>query len=258
MPGGTYFLDTTAFADAIFGRPEKRRAVKACLEGKTLGSSTYVREQFRATFLHASIMAFNELLVTGDPLEVLSLTDEWQFFTTGQGQKARMVVIHLLRADGVDADDKLDTLERMITRDIMREFGRLAQVITNETECCLCHGQPEKDAQGFFELKRKCTLSDPRPCKIEAFWNVRTLQLSAIAKLDHPEGAAKAAKEVVEENQLPRGKRCYVALSDAVIVAEAPEGSTLVTSNVKDFNPLAAAIGGRTVIDHSPTEAEPT
>lgn len=64
------------------------------------------------------------------------------------------------------------------------------------------------------------------------------------------ESVRKAASEV-REGEEPRGRKCEVALSDAVMVCDSPPGSDLLTSNTKHFEPLCAAVdGGRAVVDY--------
>jgi hypothetical protein len=74
----TVFLDTTVFADRIFGRRELRREIDALLFGKRVVSSLYVREQFRATFLRAAVLVYNNLRETRDPWEVIRRTDHYR------------------------------------------------------------------------------------------------------------------------------------------------------------------------------------
>jgi hypothetical protein len=146
-----------------------------------------------------------------------------------------------------DVDDKLATLDRWIQRDIMRRFDRGVDVLDG-TGCCLCHSHPTKDEQGVYRFRKSCTLEEPRPCQIDHFWNNRESMLRAIGKQTStvPTPIREAAKEVIA-GKPPRGQRCWVHLSDAVIACESPPGSELSTTNLKDFQPLANAIGeGRT------------
>lgn len=260
MNDGPFFLDTTTFADSLFGGSGVSRAIRELLKGHPVLTSNYVREQFRATFLRAAVLAYNHLAETKDPWEVVRRTDQYQFFTRGEGAKARKVIARLMENTDAEVSDKLATLERLIEFEMMRLFERLA-ALRDDTKCCLCPDDPKRDPNGIYRFAKNCTLKDPRPCVIEAFWQSRQDDLNALASADPSskenrpiEQAIKAANEVVHAGQLPRGQRCYVALSDTSIVAESEPGSTLVTSNLRDFVPLAAIIGRRSVQGYLPTQ----
>jgi hypothetical protein len=249
------YLDTTVFADYVLGGTRQVRSIQAALTGRVARSTRYVREQFRATFLRAAILLYNQLLETRDPAEVLRRTDQFAFFTRGDGVKSRRVFARLLADDRSDWADKLASLERLIEQDLMREFDSLATG-SDRTACCQCWGEPTRDENGFYRFTKSCTLKDPRPCRIEEFWVERHEELRRLASADGrltsdgATAASRAAREV-ESGGLPRGKRCYVHLSDPVIIAEAEPGSLLMTSNASDFEPLTAVIAGsRAVINY--------
>jgi len=251
MPAGTVFLDTTVFADRFFGGRDARREIDSAISGHTVKSSGYVREQFRATFLRAAVMVHNALRTTPDPAEVLLQTDHFAFFQKGEGVKARKVLSNLLRHQNSNAEAMLVTLQRLVEFDLMSSFDRLA-TLTDDTKCCQCPDDPKADDNGIYRFSKKCTLDDPRPCAIKEFWQKRQVALTVLAAQPtaHPEKTRKAAAEVVQ-GKPARGQRCFVHLSDAVIVAEAEPNSTLLTSNTVDFNPIAEAFGeGRTVVGY--------
>jgi len=248
MEGSPLFLDTTVFADRLFGGGERARSIRALLANRPVVSSNYVREQFRATFLRAAVLTYNLLLEKGDPLEVIRLTDNYSFFTTGDGVKARKILVTLLQNGATDATDKLASLERLIEFDMMRQFDTMALLI-DATQCCQCPDDPVRDENGFYRFKKLCSIADPRPCVIEKFWTERLNELSNLAEADRQEhkqlaNTISAAAETIQGNP-PRGRRCFVHLSDAVICAEAEQGSTLVTSNLRDFVPLTRIMGGK-------------
>ena len=247
----TVFLDTTVFADRILGRREKRREIDALLAGKNVVSSSYVREQFRATFLRAAVLVYNNLHETRDPLEVLRRTDHYRFFKRGDGVKARKILSALLEDSAMDVDDNLEHMERLIEVDLMGKFDRMAK-ITDETACCICAKDPIRDEHGIYHFEKSCTLEAPRPCRIESFWTSRRTGLDQLAAaVDDVPPAARAARETLDGHP-PRGIRCYVHLSDAVIVAEAAAGSEVMSTNAKDFEPLIRILGsGRRMLRYS-------
>jgi hypothetical protein len=116
------FLDTTVFADRLFGTPAVRRIIDGILAERPACATKYVREQFRATFLRAAVLVYNQMHETGDTCETLRRTDEFAFFTRGEGVKARKVLVKILQDSDADSSDKLATLERLIEVDMLRDF----------------------------------------------------------------------------------------------------------------------------------------
>jgi hypothetical protein len=244
-----YFLDTAAAADGIFGARSTRHAIATLLCESGARSSSYVREQFRATFLRAAILLYNSLFETRDAAEALRRTDQWAFFQKGEGVKARKIFSTLMEDGRVDVEDRLATLERLIEFDMMRLFDELARTLGDETRCCLCAKEPVRDGQGVFRFKQDCTVARPTACHIEIFWERKREELEAVATSQDPElpEMVRETATSVRNGGAARGKACYVHLSDATIAAEAPPNTVLLTSNMKDFVPIARAIGkGRT------------
>lgn len=252
MASRQIFLDTTAFADRLFQRREIRERIFTKIGNRPAVSSRYVREQLRATFLVAAVALYNELVDARDVVEVQRRTDEFRFFTQGEGVKARKILNRLLESTEAEVSDKIDHLERLIEFDLMDGFDDLVTMV-DSTACCQCSDEPTKDDEGVYFLKKRCDLRKPRPCSIETFWDGRQLERSRLAGENLPTGnanvdAAVTAAREVSNGQPPRGRRCWAHLSDAVILLESDPESTVLTSNVKDFHGLAKIVGGdRTV-----------
>ena len=239
------FLDTTTVADRVFERTRKKRYIERILVGYEVQTSEFVRQQFYATFLKACILVYNDLMQTMNPYDTMRNTDDYRVFgTPGNGVKARKVLAGLLESQ-MEPRHMLATLRRWIERDLDRRLATTTK-ITDETGCCRCR-PIEMDAYGQYSLKSTCNLTDPRPCRIEGFWNARKGMMTAIAEVTM-EGAAAGAKKAkqacseVLAGRPPRGQRCKVELSDAVIACESPERSKLMTTNVKDFGPILDSV----------------
>jgi len=255
VPSNSY-LDTTVFADQLFGTAAEKKRIDKILSERPARASSFVREQFQATFLRAAVLVYNQLFETKDAIETIRRTDEFPFFTQGEGRKARKVLLALLGHGEIETSDVLATLERLVEVDMLRGFDRMAH-LTDETGCCRCHGRPSRDENGVYRFQENCSVKQPRPCRIERFWSARRGDLQRLAEI--PESAprnksienARTAAEEVLAGDPPRGLRCSVHLSDPVIVAESDRDSILVTSNVKDFEPLAQAFEGtRSVVTY--------
>jgi len=252
MASSPIHLDTPVFVERVFGRAEMRRLADALVKQPGATSSSYVRQQFKATFLSAAVLAHNKLKETGDIPDALEALDTYPV-QEKQGQKARKVMIALMRRNE-PVNAMIATLARWIEVEILKKFDR-GLLLTDATKCCWASATPQRDSNGFYRFRAKCTLEERQPCAIDEFWTDRKHHLQVIATTagkgvpKHVNAASKAAKEVVSEDKPPRGKRCWYALSDAVIVCESAVGSQLATTNVKDFVPLAAAANeDRTVV----------
>jgi hypothetical protein len=240
-------FDTPVFVLRMFGRNDEQLCVEKLVAENECISSHYVREQFRSAFIKTTILAFNLLLTHREVPEVLRRLDQFPV-TTGEGKKARQALIRVMSLH-TNFEDMLATLERWIECEMLAcvEDGI---ALNDSTRCCHVALQPTKNDLGLYSLPVSCTLADPRPCRIEEFWRERESLLEAQATtnlMDIPQAgrtqnvaASQAATREVLDGKRPRGRMCMVTLSDSVIVAESPDETTLVTTNIGDFVGITA------------------
>jgi len=231
------YLDTTAFADLVFGDKKTRTDLSNLLSGSEVVSSQYVREQFKATFLRAVVQVFNNLSDTRNIVEVLRNTDSYKVFNTpGSGVKARKILTTLLETTLNDVDDKLATLERWIEGELLELVNSVAKIRPG-SGCCLCEPErPHRDENNVYRFKRMCNKEDPRPCTIENVWKQQTKALDSLSTAAMPKHLAplkSAASKAYKDYKDARGENCFVHLSDAVIVAESDPNSVILTTNLK-------------------------
>jgi hypothetical protein len=261
--GQALFFDTTAVAERAFGEPEAQLALERLVAKGGSTTATYVREQFKATFVRSIILLHNRVVHRshGQPdtadglLNTVAAVgidlDTYPFAKPREASRARKVLFSLLRSARTVRSLR-NTLERLIEAEYDLVFSGTTQ--SNATECCLCDPTPIKDDTGLYSLPKSCRLNPPRPCKIEDFWATRNSELVAVSQLvgtrnTHVRQAQQAAGRVVRAETKPRGENCTVSLSDAVIAAEASEGSAILTTDVDDFTELTGAMGlNRTVL----------
>lgn len=235
-------FDTPVFVLRMFGRNDEQLCVERLVSENDCISSHYVREQFRSAFIRTTILAFNLLLTHREIPEVLRRLDQYPV-TTGDGKKARQTLIKMMSLH-INLEDMLATLERWIECEMLAcvEDG---VVPGDNTRCCHVASHPTKNDLGLYSLAVSCTLANPRPCRIEEFWRDRESLLEAQATtnlMDVPEvgrtqnvAESQVATREVLDGKRPRGRMCTVTLSDSVIVAESPDETILVTTNIGDF-----------------------
>ncbi len=248
----------------MFGSLNEQRRVEKLIQQQECCSTRYVRQQYRYTFLRAAILLYNILSETKNLENTLRALDKYWALgkypvTKGMGVKARQVLALLLRYD-TDVDDKLSVLESWIECELIERFDE-GVVISDDTGCCICDPEPIRDDNGVYSLRARCTQHEPRPCTIEEFWQARQQELQGQASFDlsslpkeqnnaNIQRMQSASQEVLSGKKKPRGQRCYVALSDSVIVCESVAGSILATTNLRDFIPIVRMVGGdREVLD---------
>ena len=258
-----YFLDTPIFVHRMFGTVEERKRVERFVASGECVTSHYVKEQYRSTYLRAAVLLHNILRDKQDIPRTLRDLDRHPV-TPGKGQKARDILCRILEElPGYTVSHMLTTLERWIEWEMLEVFQGVQ--VVDETRCCLCHGEVVRNEFGMYVLQVSCTVKEPRPCTIEAFWQDRSFMLERQARYrldelprdERTKNVAKArdaCREVLDDNKPPRGLRCYVHLSDSVIAGESPAGATLATTNLRDFKALVRMIGGRRTVTNPCTK----
>ena len=225
-------------------------------------TSAFVRDQFKATFLRCAVLLYNVLVEHGNIPDAGDALDK-RPTRPGDGVKARKILWSAFRETDADFDSVLSVLERWIESEILEVFEDGVQLIDG-TECCKSPGGATRDREtGVYRFSSSCTLDDPRPCTIEKFWSGRERHLVTLSGLqleklpEHVADAVTAATEVVRDKKPPRGFRCYYALSDAVILSEAPSDLTLATTNVKDFVALSPCVERKASVENPLVAAPP-
>lgn len=237
------FWDTPILALRVCGRRTEKAQIEELADKQQAVTSRYVIQQFRSTFLRSAIL-LHSLLKTYDKNEVRRRLDQYPI-TPREGVRARQIWVALDEDTVGDQEDKLSRLERWIEWEFI-DCATDQVRIQDNTECCLCDEEVVRDENGVYSLRRVCNLDNPKPCVIEAFWDDRSEELSAVAgsteKTIH--SIVEAAQKARADPRKVRGRQCWAPLSDAVIAAQSPTGSEVQTTNLKDFVPLTHVIGG--------------
>lgn len=185
--------------------------------------------------------------------------DDWAYAQPREGTRARALLARLIRTTTDPAE-----MRRTLARWIELELATVAHDQISVEDATQCRRTVERatEREGIYFMDVSCNLQHPKGCVIEAFWKARSHLLRPVADLPPQsvrdvDAARRVALEVLQDGELPRGRRCWVSLSDAVIAAEAAPESHIATTNMKDFEPLAGAMGeGR--IPFNPLKTETT
>lgn len=253
----TVFLDTTIVGERFCGRPHHQIEIEELLDSSAAVATGYVADQFRATFLAGAVLLYNRIQDRaeegrgGEPrpwreieADILLDLDDWAYAQPREGGRARKLLARLIRTT-----TEAGELRRTLTRWIEVELTTVASdhIALEDATRCQRTLRSATLRDGLYFIEVSCNLQQHKDCVIEAFWNARPHLLQAVADLPPQsvadvDAARRVALEVIRDGELPRGRRCWVSLSDAVIAAEATANSHIATTNMKDFEPLAGAM----------------
>ncbi len=262
------FLDTTILTDALLKREEGARA-RAAIRSYTDGSllPVYAIKEFKAGPLSNYKYFYNKLVMTKSAgvtikaLQALSRTPSRYLTSTSLEALAQsyQAVTRISPAElarrypgGGSADAALTDLLRLETKRLILSAWNRRRSVASETVCplpCYTEEKPYEDRRGLLKL-------DPKGCKndVECGLSVALkADLGVIERLHQavkrlPESPEiirrrKALREIERKPRSPLGEGVCKALGDAVFAILAPPGSVILTTNLKDHAPLAAALG---------------
>ena len=256
------YLDTTVLVEALFKTPARRRRAKAAI-GAFSGSSVsvYAIKEMHAGAMSYLIWLFNKLS------ETRSLAKTMEAIGAVWMQRNRMATaLEMLAAlqsevvgaelsdawnpfqtDRMLADMHMQSLRRIILNG-WRDRRRLTTEVVDELKCF-----PEESPFYDEELKmlvmtrRGCPTN--RDCSYAPKLRSRPRELENLLKVIEGSTRAednrrrKALRTLFNTpNRKFEDKQCR-DLGDAYFALHCPSDSVILTSNVKDHQPLAAALG---------------
>jgi len=150
------------------------------------------------------------------------------------------------------ADAALTDMFRLEAKRVILSAWKRRRSVASETVCplsCYSEEKPYEDRRGLLKL-------DPKGCKNDVECGLSAAlkaDLGIIERLHQavkllPESPEivrrrKALREIERKPRSPLGEGVCEALGDAVFAILAPPGSVILTTNLKDHAPLAAALG---------------
>lgn len=263
------FVDTTVLTDALLGLPEKRKRAKAALERfETTELPEYAIKEFKLgpltnfNWMHTKLVQTQSLTDTLAALQVLSVTPQrYKTATAIQALSNAMDSIgHLTHSElqqkyGSKAalNEMLFDETRLAVKAMILRAWQQRRNVTDQVVCPLsCYD--EKDPRAH----RDCLDLTPRDCPTGANCCVAEEMKKGKSELQRMREATIATGE---RSELKKRARCLRklyrtpkrrvdrqdcrALGDAVFAYFAPAGSTILTTNLRDFVPLAETVGKR-------------
>ena len=259
------FLDTATQISRQWHSQPTREEVSEQLAASRLSCSRYVKCQYKTTLLDSLIKLHNLRLRSADFLEAIQKATEGRYSEAAGGKLTPGVLVRVvdvaywISRQYETFDEQVGKLRDLIEDgwEVLFEDG-LELPLIDETACVYADGDPERGDSGAYKpIRISCRKDKPPACGIGQFWKNHAIQLEALAKMDIGaiEAKSKDAKELqsikehaqaIASNDSPYGRRCTIALSDAVICIEAthcPKPAAVHSINRKHFMPLGEVLG---------------
>ncbi len=245
------FVDTTAHVDLALGLPETRAMLETLLREYTPNSSTYVQMEFERTAVDAAlfVLALSSTPSSGPEYtrELLALVDEGAvpgqpYPRPGLRALARRVVDSVWRQHGRAPSNRrtFHVLVRTLVEhmnDVRERFPR-----SDDTACDLLPGRQQ------YRRPLSCAATRAT-CNINSFLTDRfdngrlmSTGLEAAPSATPSLRAGVRSRFAGSPVHVKGRERCW-PIGDAIIVLEAVSAGRLLTSNVRDLEPMCAAIG---------------
>lgn len=261
------FVDTSVLADVLL-KPGTRRAQAAAALSKFNETllPVYAIKEFRAGPLRGFAWTHNVLVneksfsramarihavsrtpqrnLTSTSLEALAIASEVALGTKSAAEVHAQYGPEVTK-DNVAADELRIGLRSLIWR-AWRRRRRVTSRIVNPLSC-YSEPDPVEDRGLIVVGDGRCTLEPS--CALAAEFRKRRVDTQALRDVAQAQGEGRehqrryqALRELVRTNRPLDNGKCR-ALGDAVFAFLAPADSIILTTNIKDHQPLAQALG---------------
>lgn len=268
------FVDTTVLTDALLKHGEIRdRALSGLSRYDETLLPVYAIKEFKAGPLNNFVWMHNKLAITKsfsaalDALQRMSLTP--RRYTTATAIEALKTAAGTVSHDvnniaglaakyGPEAelDSALsDEFRLSIQQAILRAWisrRSLTTRVTNELSCYVEVAPALK--KGIFECKplgcmpvNQCCLADELKASPESLRKLRYATKSIEPQKREHERRAKVLKDLARKPRAPMAEKECRALGDAYFAFFCPSDAEVLTTNLRDHEPLAAALGKKAV-----------
>jgi hypothetical protein len=262
----TAFVDTTVLTDVLLkvGEPA-RRALSALGEFDRSVLPVYAIKEFKAgplrrfVWLHNKLASLGSWQQTMSALQAMSRTPQRYLTSTAlealvTGAKTlRMPARTICEKYGADAtlEDVLRDRYQIALRVLVFKAWRKRRAVTSEVECDLpCYGEVAPRMNGEL-IDLDPTLCKPQgECSLAADLKARGDDLQKVFDaIDKKSSRAedgrrrKALRQLLRKPKEPMSEKMCRDLGDAVFALQAPSGAVILTTNTRDHEPLARALG---------------
>lgn len=270
MANNTLFLETTAIIDHCFAAATGR--IDRILEQheKKL-SAQYVRMEIKRGFLQYLVLLHNKLTTYTSYHEV---ADSIYRLSATPSRNRLSSILKVMAEFFKDVEkEKIDNLDeylrremasytRILIRRLWNSLERLAEDLLNPMDCYLDIAPPRQAGTVLHNDGSQCNKSEIE-CKIKEFFEAHRKDFEAILKalraLPNPDFETKKRIKSLKEilRLLPYGSRkfsnkehnfkhCW-SCGDAILAVLSPAKSTILTSNLKHFQPICNIIDRKVI-----------
>ena len=258
------YLDTTILADALLKRGASRdNALTALKRYESIEFPVYAIKEFKAGALYGWVWLHNKLADTRSRAKTLAAIRSVMAYRrnlpatalealSDLGLQEKTTFRALQRQYGADADPDVAEADRLRSAARVRIFlawrNRRSLGSAVVPLSCYSEKEPREEANGLLTCSPMgCGASE---CAMAPALKASAADLEALrdAVLKQPKKSendrrSHALKELIRDR--PFTDSLCQALGDAVFVFFAPRESVILTSNVRDHQPLAEALGKR-------------
>ncbi len=136
---------------------------------------------------------------------------------------------------------------------ILRSWRKRRKVTSQTVQDLVCYteAEPRIGKDGLFDLRpqkcdstRECSLSTLLKARRDVLIALRNA-IPAMSSRREDRERRKVLKQLVNTPKLPLGRESCRALGDAIFAFFCPEDAVVLTTNLRDHEPLARAVGKR-------------
>lgn len=258
------YIETTVLTNILLkpGSPKEARAKTALTRYSSTLLPVYSVKEWKAGPLQNYAYFHNKLVTTKSLANTISALNSLSYspYKKGTSFEALEAATRLdtgpaaATATGTERDREASDRYRLAVASlILRSWRRRRKVMTHCIQDIECYteAEPKIGKDGLFDLKpqrchqdRECALAGllkARPDLLTALRN--SISESSTRREDRER--RKVLKQLVNTPKLPLGRDSCRALGDAIFAFFCPDDAVVLTTNMRDLDPLTKAVGKR-------------
>jgi hypothetical protein len=247
------YVETTVLTDILLKpqTPKNTQAKAALTRYRNTLLPVYSIKEWKAGPLGYFVYVHGKLVQTRsikDTFQALSLVRGYRLSTSMEALKAAATLSHGLGSTDRDhADSYRLALEYLIIRSWRKRRSITTQVVDDLP--CYSEAEPHLDKDGLFDLKP--TRCDPdEECSLAPQLKSRPELLKALRDAipedsgrNEDQKRRKALKQLINRPKVLLDRDTCRDLGDAIFAFFCPKTAVILTTNLRDHQPLATAIG---------------
>lgn len=230
------FLETTVQIGRIIGDQQERETIRRNIDGQRLCTSGHVLAEFNRTLIKDAVTFRNLLLTSPDVGEAVK-----RFGRYPKNRKFPRLVF-LLATIGFDKDKQI-TLDRLETYIEWKLHDLFWESIDQEcyadgVRCAHRQWRPEQEDSGVYDIDGlRCIKDSPPVCGVADFVEMNRSALEQFIPAAHACArtnvleAAELLDAILKGTESPFGIRNCCAISDTLIVLEAPSEAEIYSTD---------------------------